>query len=227
MAQVLTPVFSHFDSQGDLPQLQRVFMMGNMYSSLLSFPLAAVLIIMGDSIIRVWVGAGYGLSYPILVILAVPMGLYVSQAASTKVLYGMARHKLLARVLLLEGCANLALSLILLRWFGLLGVAWGTAIPLFITGVFFLPKHVCSQLGLDLFTYLRTTHLYPFIVCIPFAAVLFIENRYWPASGYIGLLVEFAVAGIVLSFSTLTFLRFKDRLLLPRAKAASETAAGK
>lgn len=48
----------------------------------------------------------------------------------------MGRHRVLASVLLLEGAVNLLLSLFLVRRMGIIGVAWGTAIPLACTSLF-------------------------------------------------------------------------------------------
>jgi hypothetical protein len=124
----------------------------------------------------------------------------------------MARHGLMARVLLLEGVANVLLSIILLRYMGLIGVAWGTAIPLFITSVLFLPFHVCKQLHLNVGRYALYSHASPLLPNIPLVAALIFMNNRWPASDYftlgaeclVGMAVYFAAARWFLVFANKT-----------------------
>src|SRR5437899_3345724 len=97
----------------------------------LDYGIAAILIILGKSVIEAWVGRRYvATSYPVLLVLLIPSTFMLAQAASGRTLFGMAKHKTLAIVILMEGIANLILSIILVRRFGILGDAVGTAIPL-------------------------------------------------------------------------------------------------
>jgi O-antigen/teichoic acid export membrane protein len=193
LAQVFTPLFSYLDATGDRVQLQRALVIGNRYSSLVAFPLGAALIVMGKSIIHAWVGAQYVASYALLVTLMIPMTLYLAQAASTKVLYGMARHGTLAWVFLAEGIANLALSILLLRPYGLLGVALGTAIPLAITSVVFLPVHTCRAVGLPLGKYLQEAHAIPLVLAVAFGACLWLAGRWVHGGTYAGVALQLSI----------------------------------
>ena len=131
LAQVFVPMSSQSDATGDLAGLRKIFIAGNRACALIIFPMAAILIILGKSVIEAWVGARYvATSYPVLLVLVIPSTLMLAQSASSRVLYGMAKHKTLAVVVLLEGSANLFLSILLVRRFGILGDAAGTAIPL-------------------------------------------------------------------------------------------------
>jgi O-antigen/teichoic acid export membrane protein len=168
----------------DVSRLRRTLVAGNRACALIVFPLCITLLIMGRSVIEIWVGARYVASYSLLVVLLVPRTLYVAQSTSTKILLGMGRHRTLATVLLLEGAANLLFSLVLVRPLGLLGVALGTAIPLTCTSVLFLPEHICGLLQIPLATFLRRSYGLPVILCLPFAAVLWLIGRSVPIHGY-------------------------------------------
>jgi O-antigen/teichoic acid export membrane protein len=205
LAQVFTPVFSYLDATGDRLQLQRALVIGNRYSSLVAFPLGAVLIVMGKSIIEAWVGAPYLASYALLVTLMIPMTLYLAQAASTKVLYGMAKHRTLAWVFLVEGIANLGLSILLLRRYGLLGVALGTAIPLAITSVVFLPVHTCKAVGLPVVKYLREAHLAPVQLAVTFGACLWVAGRWVHAGTYAGVVLQFSIGAGLCALAVLGY----------------------
>jgi O-antigen/teichoic acid export membrane protein len=117
---------------------------------------AETIAITTGAVITAWVGAKYVTqSYPVLVVLAVPMMFTLAQGASTRILYGMAKHRPLALVTLMESLANLVLSIVLIRPFGIVGDAFGTAIPLMLTSLFFMPRHMCRLMGVRLGTYLR------------------------------------------------------------------------
>jgi O-antigen/teichoic acid export membrane protein len=197
MSQVFVPMSSHFHAVGDLNRLQRTFIAGNRACALIVFPICMTLVIMGRSIIEVWVGSRYIASYSVLVLLLVPRSLYLAQSTSTKILLGMGRHRTLASVLLLEGASNLLLSLILVRPLGLLGVALGTAIPLTCTSILFLPEHVCRLLRLPLRTFLRRCYGFPLLLCIPFTCVLWLLGRVFGIHTVGALMAQFTCGAVV------------------------------
>jgi len=210
-AEVFTPMASHFDAQGDLERVRRVLIIGNRYASLVAFPLAAVLLVLGKSILLVWLGPRFASSYLILVILIVPTTIYLAQAASTKVLYGTAQHAWLARVLLLEGIANVSLSILLIRRFGIVGVAFGTAIPLLCTSIFLLPRHVCRLVEVRLRDYLREAHLLPLLLNAPLVIVLLLADRWILLEAYPGLIAKLAVGGVFYAPLLFVFLHLTER----------------
>jgi O-antigen/teichoic acid export membrane protein len=197
MSQIFTPISSQFDAAGDLARLQRTFVAGNRASAFVIFPICVALVVVGRSIIEAWVGARYVDSYFILVVLIVPRTLYLAQSTSIRILLGMGRHRVLAMVLLLEGTINLLLSVFLARRMGIVGVAWGTAIPLACTSLFFLPQHLCRVLGVPLGTFLRRAYRLPLALGAAQAAVLWLVSRQFPAHGYFGVALQIASSGIV------------------------------
>jgi O-antigen/teichoic acid export membrane protein len=78
MAIVFTPMSSHLDATGDVVRLRQTLVLGSRACALVTFPLCAVIVILGRSIIEVWVGAHYLSSFLVLVILSVPRTLYLA-----------------------------------------------------------------------------------------------------------------------------------------------------
>jgi len=230
MAQVFTPLFSHFDAKGDLRQLGQALVRVNRYSSLLAFPLTTFVVVAGKSLITVWVGSNYLSSYAILVVLMLPTALYLAQAGSPKVMYGMARHSLLARILFLEGVANLVLSIVLLRWYGVLGVALGTAIPLAFSSMFFLPVCICRLLKLRIREYLWEAHGYPLLLSLPLALFLWEVDRWLRPADYTNLIAELALGGIFYCCEVLLLFYYteglRDSLSGFWAKLSERSASG-
>jgi O-antigen/teichoic acid export membrane protein len=148
--------------------------------AMVTFPLAAILVILGKPVIEAWMGAKYiSVSYPVLLVLIVPSTVMLMQVASSRVLFGMGKHKTLAKVTLLEGVANLVLSIILVRKYGIIGDAVGTAIPLTFTMLLFLPHHLCRILKLRLLSYLRHAFLLPIALNVPLVIVLLALQRWF------------------------------------------------
>jgi O-antigen/teichoic acid export membrane protein len=212
MAQVFTPMSSHFEAKGEFLQLHRVFVIGNRYASLVILPLSVTLLLAGRSLIRVWVGPAYLSSYTVLLILLGPATLYLAQAASTKILFGMSKHGALAIVLMAEGAANLILSILLLRWYGIYGVAWGTAIPMACTSIFFLPGYLCKLLRIRIWSFLKQAYTYPLLLCLPLAPALWLAERWIRPHNYPGLALELFCGAAVYGASLLAYMRQRGRL---------------
>ena len=198
LAQIFVPMSSHSDALGEMDRLRKIFVAGNRFCALIIFPICALLIILGKAIITVWVGARYvTTSYPILIVLLLPTTLMLAQAASGRVLLGMSKHRIWAFVILTEGIVNIILSIALVRPYGIMGDALGTAIPLAVTMIFFLPQHLCRQLKIKMWTYLREAYLLPLALCVPVTITLLLMKRWFVPRNYGGLVVHLAVAGTV------------------------------
>ena len=198
LAQNFLPMASRSEAKGSMDNLRKVFVTGNRLCAFTIFPVTAILLILGKSIIEVWVGSKYIVtSYPVLVILIIPSTLMWAQAASGRVLFGISKHRTWAFVTLAEGVSNLVLSVLLVRPYGIVGDALGTAIPLTCTMVFFMPGHLCRQLGIRLGTYLREAFVLPVVVSAPLVLALLLMRRWFVAHNYWQLGMQLLVGGIV------------------------------
>jgi O-antigen/teichoic acid export membrane protein len=195
MAQIFTPMSSHFDAKGEEEKLQTVLLLGNRASAFVIFPLTAGLIVLGESLIEVWMGVRYTVSYPVMLVLLVPTALLCAQASSTRVLFGIGRHRTMAWFVLAESLVNIALSVLLVRRYGIMGDAVGTAIPLLITTVFFLPWHVCHLLGLPIGRFVRECYSRPLQLALALALVLIVLQHWYVPHTYPGLGLQVLLGG--------------------------------
>lgn len=213
MSQIFTPMSSEFNAMGDMERLRRILVMGNSACALIVFPLAVTLIILGKSLIQVWVGAKYvSIAYTVLVLLIVSDSSQMAQSASTKILYGMARHRTVAFVWLAEGVVNLILSIVLLRRYGVVGVAIGTAIPQLCTNLFFLPQHLCRVLGIRLRTFLSQAYFVPVLLSLPLIAEMLLMRHFFAAHTYLDLAAQVAAGCLVYSAGLLWFLLTREQV---------------
>jgi O-antigen/teichoic acid export membrane protein len=200
LANIFTPMSSHFHATGDYAQLRKIFVSGNRACALVMLPLTVVLVVMGKSVIEAWVGPRYVPSYVVLLILLIPTAIYESESISSRILFGMSLHKTLAYVVLMEGVANVILSIALVRPLGIVGDAIGSAIPMLCTSLFFLPRHVCRQLNIPVRKFVVDAYFFPVMLCLPMIFVLVLMQRYFYAHRYpqliLNLLVGLSVYGI-------------------------------
>jgi O-antigen/teichoic acid export membrane protein len=205
VAQIFTPMSSQFHATGDYDGLRKIFISGNRACAFIMFPLAVALIVMGKSVIEAWVGPRYISSYIILLIALIPATLYNAQTTSNRILFGMSMHKALAMVVLIEGVSNIILSVALVRPLGIIGDTIGTAIPLFCTAVFFLPRHLCRKLEVPILKFITETYFYPLLFCIPMALVLLLMQRSFYAHRYPQLVVNLLAGGATYAVGVLWF----------------------
>ncbi len=204
LAQIFVPWSSQSDAKGDINGLRKMFVLGNRACALIIFPISLILLILGKSIIQAWVGAKYvATSYPVLVVLCIPMTLMLAQAASPRILFGMAKHRTLSWVVAMEAVTNLVLSIILIRPFGIIGDAFGTAIPLTVTALYFFPRHLCRVLGMRVRTFFREAYSLPLALCVPLALVLGGLRSWYIARNYVQLAGQLLIAGAVYGLALL------------------------
>jgi O-antigen/teichoic acid export membrane protein len=194
LAQIFVPMSSQSHAKGDMDGLRKMLVLGNRACASIIFPMAAILTILGKSVIEVWVGPKYiATSYPVLLVLLYPTTLMLAQHSSGRILWGMAKHHTWGWVALSEGTANLILSVLLVCPYGILGDAIGTAIPLTCSMIFFLPQHLCRLVGIKLRTYLYQAFSLPVAMCVPVIAVLLLMRRWFIPHRLSALLVQLAI----------------------------------
>lgn len=155
IAQVVTPASSRFAALDQRDRMRELVLRGNFVCALLIFPASALIAVLAPQLLTLWVGAKYASAAPVLVVLVAAKMLYFAQAAAQRALVGAGQHAGLVRILAFEAVANLGLSIVLVRPFGILGVAIGTAIPMAVTSIVFLPLLIARTLDVSVVLYLR------------------------------------------------------------------------
>jgi O-antigen/teichoic acid export membrane protein len=226
MADIFLPMASHFDASRDMGRLRQVLLEGNRFCAFTMFPICVMVIVLGKELIEVWVGPKYVSSYVILLLLLVPKALYRAQAASTRLLFGIARHRPLAIAAMMEGIANVLLSILLIRPMGIVGDALGTTIPLLVTSVLFLPLYLCRLLEVPLKTFLGQSYLPPLALCVPLAGTLLFLHHGFPAHTYVQLLVQVAAGALVYGVGLCWFFLTREPMGVKLWKQFSERFSG-
>ena len=91
----------------------------------------------------------------VIYILSIVVALRVGNATSSVILKGSGFHKFLAFSNLGMALGNLVLSVVLVRIYGLIGVAIGTLIPMMVLSMFVVFPAACRRVELPVFTVIR------------------------------------------------------------------------
>jgi O-antigen/teichoic acid export membrane protein len=117
-------------------------------------------------------------SYIILAVLLIPQIYSLSQFSTEEVLLGTARHRFFSVVVVVEALCNLILSIILIKPYGILGVAIGTSVPVVIFRVLFSPIFVKRITGYSFWKYLQESLLSPLALAIPIAIAAILLEKF-------------------------------------------------
>ena len=193
---VFWPLLSQLHGAGKEARIKEVFFFATKISLCAASFLCFGLIAWGKPMIQRWMGTDYIDSYQLLLVLALAMLLDLWQMPTVSLLYATFKHRVYAFSNLAEGLLNLGASLILVRQYGILGVALGTLAAAILIRIVVQPWWMCRVSGISYAAYAQffTGNL---LRCVGLLAVCF-PLAYWglrPNYGY--LLASAALATII------------------------------
>ncbi|MBN9119475.1 MAG: oligosaccharide flippase family protein [Planctomycetes bacterium] len=165
----LTPAVSRREATGDLDGVRRVLLEGTRWVLYLVLPIHLGMLAFGRPFFARWVGGAQYADwcFPAMAVLSATLTIGVAQSVASRILYGMGKLKLFARLALVEAAVNLALSLALVGPFGLVGVALAVAVPNVLFCLFVI-AYACYTLDVRAKTYLFASWLKPLCcACAP------------------------------------------------------------
>lgn len=196
ISTTLLPMASAMEAGGRRRELQQLLLKATRYATLVVLPIAVTFLLRGHSFVGLWMGEEYAKpSGDVLRVLSLALIFMATARVGTSTMLGIGRHKALVPVALSEALCNLALSIWLVRKWGIDGVAWGTAIPSLAIGLIFWPWYVRRILDVSVVDFVRSTWVRPALAIVPFAVMTSVVQRYWNAHG---LFVFFLQVGVLL-----------------------------
>jgi O-antigen/teichoic acid export membrane protein len=161
----LMPRVSRLQGSGRSEEVKTVYLRLTRLTALVSLLVGSILLLDGRLLLRLWVGAKYVSSYGLLVWLTVGAVVSLAQYGTLQLLMGLGRHRAYGLWTLLEGLANLGLSIVWAHWYGLVGVALGTAVPLLVVKLTLQPWYTMRVLGMPLREYFSKALARPVVTC--------------------------------------------------------------
>ncbi|MGL6097193.1 MAG: oligosaccharide flippase family protein, partial [Fimbriiglobus sp.] len=126
----LTPGVSAMEARGDMAGIRSLFLTATRWVLYIVLPVNLGLWLFGRPFLARWVGPDFvDGSFPAAAILATTVSVGVAQSVASRILYGVGRLRLFARLALVEAGLNLLLTVVLIGPYGVAGVAVAVAVP--------------------------------------------------------------------------------------------------
>jgi O-antigen/teichoic acid export membrane protein len=221
MGTTFVPAASTYEAAGDTASLLGLYKNGTRATLMISLPILVTLILRGPSFIGLWMGPKYSHSSgTVLIILASALFFSYANRTASSIAFGIEKHKTVAIWAISEGFANLALSIILVHWYGIYGVAIGTLVPSLIIQVGLWPRYISKLVGLSAFEVLSNVWAPMFLAAIPFAAATYAMDIFFPARNLgIFILQVMATLPIFILTVALIFRTYVRTQILPRVRS--------
>ncbi len=217
-ASVFVPYISQLDAKEDNSSVEKTFFRGSQYTLLLTLYVFCGIILLGKDFVNVWMGERYGETvFPVLFILATAKVISTGQSMTIARFFGTSQHQTLGKLNSLEAICNLIFSIIFVREFGMIGIAFGTLIPcIFFNGIA-LPLITINKFNISGFQFIRNILLRPVLV---FLCTYYIMSKInFTISSYIHLVYfGLGITGLYVFFSFLFIIN--PRVLISRIKYA-------
>lgn len=157
----MLPVFSRYQGRGDFDGIRAALLKVTRLSAVMTTFVGLSAAFYGRPFIHRWMGPGFDESWVIEAILCGAFLVGLPHSPGIQLLYGLSQHKAYSKLSVCEGLVNLALSVALIKPFGLYGVALGTLLESIVFKLVILPRYVCRAADLPLRKYLLHAILGP------------------------------------------------------------------
>jgi O-antigen/teichoic acid export membrane protein len=144
---LILPLASELHAENDQVRLRSLYIISTRLTLGTFLAVGISLVILAGPILTIWVGEEFAEYAYLVVILTLASFIDIPTWPAGSILQGIARHRFTAVMALSSGIGNLILSLILVRQFGLIGVALGTLIPTTIICLGFVLPYAIRVIG--------------------------------------------------------------------------------
>lgn len=151
---------------------------------------------LGKPFIQLWAGAGYEESYLVALWLIIPVSLPLIQNLGIEIQRAKNMHRVRSIVYTCLAAANVVFSIFLIRWFGCVGAAVGTAIALLLGNGLFMNWYYHKKIGLNMLAFWKSmaSFILPLLAMFLFGGVYVYFVR---VSGWVMFLISAAIFAAV------------------------------
>jgi O-antigen/teichoic acid export membrane protein len=173
IAAVVSPMATSLATTGKRDELREMFLKWSKVALSVTLMVGLFLLILGPKFIGWWIDPAYEhTAGEVLQILMISSLVFLPvRGVAIPVLMGIGKPTTPAVATFAAGVANLGLSLVLVGPFGLIGIAWGTAIPNIVLALVVLVV-ACRELGITVGRYLKYVVPRTAVGALPILALL-------------------------------------------------------
>lgn len=154
--EVLFPIIVDCDATRQNERLREVLVQGTRLSIATVLPVVGSMALLAEPVVVGWTGPAFRAAAPVLQILGLVVLVRVATSTAATVLRGAGHHRLLAVSNMAAAVVNIALSLLLIRTYGLPGMAMATLIPVTVRALAVLVPVACRRVEMSVATFVTT-----------------------------------------------------------------------
>lgn len=221
IGSTFVPAASTYEAAGNLDGVRKLYIHGTRVTLLISLPVLITFLVRGKEFIRLWMGPQYAhRSGDVLILLAIPLFFAYANRTAGSIAFGIEKHKLTAVTAIVEGVANLVLSIVFVHWYGIYGVALGTLIPSLFVQLGFWPWYTSRIINISVGEVLWRVWGIMFLAAVPFAIVSYALGKVAPPQHMATFFLQVA-ATLLVFFATMAavFHRRVRQDVLPRVRS--------
>jgi O-antigen/teichoic acid export membrane protein len=201
ISDVFFPVLTDNYTRSDCESL-RFYFMESTFISMAGYTAAAVgLACFGADIISFWVGHEQFIGNKTLWVLLLFFWFQTFMHSHGLLLMSAGKIRPIVQLNIAEAITNLFLSVLLIMYLGVLGVALGSLLSIFITNYIFLPRYSSKILNVPRFQFNLKLTVSVLLPAVPVLAGGFLLRKYLPSSGFFQIFGSAALVSIAYLFS--------------------------
>jgi O-antigen/teichoic acid export membrane protein len=222
MGATFVPAASTYEAAGDTNNLLMLYKNGTRATLAVSLPILIALMVCGRSFIGLWMGPQYSQrSGTVLIILCSALLFAFANRTAQAIAFGVEKHKIGAIWAIAEGVTNLALSVVLVRRYGIYGVAIGTMVPSLLVHLILWPGYTSKLVGLSYSEVVWKVWAPMYLSSVPFAIAMYMVNARFPAHNLMVFFIQIiAVLPVFYITVGLVFHSYVRNQLFPEIKYA-------
>ena len=191
----LFPAVVHQAVEGSVDGQRNLLIKATRFQLAIAVGMCATVAAVADVLIRAWVGPDFHAAAYVLAVLSGTVVLRAWMGIPSTVLKGTGHHRYLAIASSWCGVANLLLSIVLVKLFGMNGVAWGTAIPVAVLATYVFAR-ACQTVALPVLRGYREI-VWPAFWPAAVVAGLLVMTRHAVPANLLAVLADLAAGGLL------------------------------
>lgn len=176
---VLLPGVSDAAARKEMNVLQTLWRAGSKVAMCFVMPVSLVFFVWGHHVLALWLSphhADRGRE-PLMWLAAAFIAQVAGRALARPIFEGLGELTIPARLTIVEGALNLVMSVVLVRVWGIAGVAFATFVPALINSALVLPYYVCRRIDVPYAEHIANVFVRTLPPLIPAYAVLWLAER--------------------------------------------------
>lgn len=198
LTHVFMPLFSDLNARGEQDKIKAIYLSSSKLVVGLVVPMSVGIALVGGPFIDIWMKGQFESSTveAIVVLLAIYIAVPNLNPFASRFLTAINRHGIFARVAPFAALANLLLSIPLVIWYGPLGAALGSIVPVFVVTPIFLLR-ACHNLGVTPWQYVNRC-LAPSVLPVVLMAAAVLGFRInFGLEGYVDIILGVGLGALV------------------------------